>query len=536
MVCVRLYLVALASFVVVAPEPVWAQDSPAKRPNIVFAFADDLGRYASAYATPGTPSANDVIRTPNFDRVAHEGTLFNSAHISAPSCTPSRASIVSGRHFFRNGSHSQLHHPWIKGYEDPWDSLRGFPLILQDAGYHIGWTYKLHITERSLGGKKHNYQSAGSKFNKFSQVVSAADDPEAAKGELLDEVRSNFRSFLADRDDDQPFYYWFNPTNTHRDWVQGSGLKLWGIEPDKLRGRLPKFLPDNEVIREDFADYLGEAMAFDAAVGVLLDELEQRGELENTMVVVSGDHGAPGFPRGKCNLYDFGTQVPLAIRYPSHVAAGRVIQSPVSLVDLASTFLTAAGLAADATMNSRDLTDALSPKSTSPEGKLAGEVLMGRENHVDEARPGGLPYPMRALRDRNYLLIMNFKPDRWPVGITPLRIPLRNSKNSDRRRLDIDFGPTREFFVQYEGDESIAQAWELGFAKRPSVELYDVRRDPDQMTNLVDDPAYSDVLTRMQERLMELLRENQDPRVVADDAFDHPPYLKHDPDRGTLAD
>ncbi len=513
-----------------------ADDALSQKPNILFAFADDLGRYASAYADPNRATANDVIRTPNFDRVAREGTLFGSAHISSPSCTPSRASIVSGRHFFRNGSHSQLHHPWMKGYEDPWDALRGFPLMLQDAGYHIGWTYKLHLTERSLGGKDHNYQSAGAQFNRFSQIVSADADPEQAKARLLNEVRKNFKSFLADRSDDQPFYYWFNPTNTHRDWVRGSGKRLWGINPDDLAGRLPKFLPDNEIIREDFADYLGEAMAFDAAVGVLLEELEQLGELENTMVVISGDHGAPGFPRGKCNVYDFGSQVPLAIRFPGHVAVDRTINAPVSLVDLAATFLTTAGLRADDSMNSRDLTDALHPNTLDPESKLVGEALIGREQHVDDARPGGLPYPMRALRTRDHLLIVNFKPDRWPVAITPLRSPIRGTKDSDRRRMDIDFGPTRDFFVQYEGDDSVAQAWELGFAKRPELELYDVKNDPDQMTNLVHDPEYSNVLSQMHERLIKLLRENGDPRVVAADAFDRPPYARDDPQRGTLAE
>ncbi len=517
--------------------PGWCDESAnaeRKQPNIVFAFADDLGRYASVYVDPNRPTPNDVIRTPHFDRVAHEGTLFNSAHVSAPSCTPSRASIVAGRHFFRNGSHAQLHYPWMKGYDDPWDELKGFPLMLQDAGYHIGWTYKLHITERSLGGKDRNYQSAGKRFNQFSQFVSKADDRELAKSTLLDEVRDNFRSFVSDRSDEQPFFYWFNPTNTHRAWIQGSGKELWGIDPDQLKGCLPKFLPDNDIVREDFADYLGEAMAFDAAVGVLIEELTRMGELDSTMLVVSGDHGAPGFPRGKCNLYDFGSQVPLAIRYPDHVASGRVIESPVSLIDLAATFLTAAGLRTDDSMNSQDLTSSMLPETDSPESKLSGEVLIGRENHVNDARAGGLPYPMRALRDRDHLLIMNFKPDRWPVAITPLRSPIRGSKDSDPRRMDIDFGPTRDFFVRYEGDAEIAEAWELGFAKRPAIELYDVKSDPDQMTNLASDPRYADVANRMQSRLLELLGQNADPRVVGDDAFDHPPYAKEDPLRGTL--
>lgn len=511
----------------------WADGSP----NIVFAFADDLGRYASAYADPQHPSPNDVIQTPNFDRVAREGTLFDCALISAPSCTPSRAAIVAGRHFFRNGSHSQLHHPWMKGFEDPWDDVKGFPLILQDAGYHIGWSYKMHISVDRMGGAKRNYRPAGSKFNTFSQVAMAADDHDAAKQKLLDEVRQNFSAMLADRDGEQPFFYWFNPTNTHRSWVQGSGKTLWGIEPDALKGRLPKFLPDNAIIREDFADYLGEAMAFDAAVGVLLDELQQRGELDNTIVVVSGDHGAPGFPRGKCNLYDFGTQVPLAIRWPKHYAAGRRVDAPVSLIDLGKTFLAAAGAPPTADMNGQDLTPAMNPDTTDYEDQLQGYVICGRETHVDEARPGGLPYPMRAIRTGEFLYIVNFAPDRWPVAKPPLSAPLVTAKPGkdvrSSRRMDIDYGPTRDFFTEFETSDSIAAAWKLGFGLRPAEELYAVADDPDQMHNLIDDPQYAPQRDRLRHLLMSELKSNRDPRLH-NDAFDRPPYTPVRPQRGVI--
>ena len=97
--------------------------------------------------------------------------------------------------------------------------------------------------------------------------------------------------------------------------MKGSGKKLWGIEPDDLKGKMPPFLADVPEVREDLADYFGEVQAFDAALGVLLERLEEIGELDNTLIVVSGDHGPPGFPHGKCNLYDFGSSVSLAIRW-----------------------------------------------------------------------------------------------------------------------------------------------------------------------------------------------------------------------------
>ncbi|QDV72759.1 Arylsulfatase [Planctomycetes bacterium K2D] len=528
-------LLALAALLVGA-----AVEAARPRPNIVLCFADDLGRHGSVYADPERPSANDVVHTPNLDRIAREGVLFDCALVSAPSCTPSRASLLSGRHFFRNGSHSQLHHPWAPGFDDPWDNVRGFPLTLADNGYHIGWTYKLHVYADRMGGADRNYQSAGRRFNSYSQVVSKSVDPLEAKGELLDEVRQNFTSFLADRDEDQPYFYWFNPTNTHRPWTRGSGKRLWGIDPDSLAGKLPAFLPDNETVREDFADYLGEAQAFDAAVGVLIKELAQRGELDNTIFIVSGDHGAPGFPRGKCNVYDFGSQAPLAIRWPGRLAAGNRIEAPVSLIDLAPTLLDAVGINAVEAMDGESLLPVIRADEPEDEATLRGWAIIGRENHVRDARPAGLPYPIRAIRTRDWLYIHNFAPDRWPVAEPPLAAPLvkgmRRQGGRWVRPTDMDGSPTFTWFIGNENAADIADAWRLGFARRPTEELYAVTEDPDQMHNLADDPAHRETLEALRDQLFDELRRGEDPRVVGEgEAFDEPPYAPDDPDLGRVA-
>lgn len=165
----------------------------------------------------------------------------------------------------------------------------------------------------------------------------------AAREEILGEVRRNFDDLLAARQPGQPWPYWLGTTTTHRPWTQGSGKALWGIEPDALRGRMPAFLPDEPEIREDFADYLGECKAVDAYVGVLIQGLEAAGELEHTLVVLSGDHGIPGVTSGKCNLYDCGTTVGLVVRWPG-AKAGRVIEGIVRLPDLMPTFLEVGGV------------------------------------------------------------------------------------------------------------------------------------------------------------------------------------------------
>ena len=207
------------------------------RLNILFCFADDWGRYASCYAAlDSTPSASSVVRTPNIDRVAREGVMFRNAYVNAPSCTPCRSALVSGRYFFNTERGAIL-----QGAQ--WDSsIPTFPLMLKEAGYHIGKSYKVWSpgtpTDAPYGGQEHAYEKAGRDFNNFSenvtQLVKDGMSFEDAKQKMLGQVRDNFAAFLTARPKDKPFCYWFGPTLTLRMWENGSGKALWGIEPDSL--------------------------------------------------------------------------------------------------------------------------------------------------------------------------------------------------------------------------------------------------------------------------------------------------------------
>ena len=152
-------------------------DAAPARPNIIFAFADDWGRYASAYREADRATINDVFETPHFDSLAKQGVLFWDAHVSAPSCSPSRTAVLTGRHFFRNGSGSQLHNPWSGDPDaDPVNKLESYHTLLEDAGYHTGVTYKTHVSMHLFVDKDHQYNKAGGKVNAFSQFVSEAKD------------------------------------------------------------------------------------------------------------------------------------------------------------------------------------------------------------------------------------------------------------------------------------------------------------------------------------------------------------------------
>lgn len=497
------------------------------RPNILFFFADDWGRYASIYGEADPGGINDVVKTPTFDRIAREGVLFNHAHVSAPSCTPCRSALLTGQHFWRTKTGSIL-----LGATFPED-LPTFPVLLRDAGYHIGATYKVwgpgtpsNFPFSTTGTM---YGQAGSKFNGFSQYVTREVEKGTAVAEakqaLLDEARGNFKAFLADQKEGQPFCYWFGPTNVHRKWIKGSGKKLWGIDPDTLKGKMPPFLPDVHEVRQDLADYFGEIAAWDAGMEVLLDELEKSGQAGNTIIAVSGDHGAPGFPYGKCNLYDFGTGVPLVISGPG-VKGGRVVDDMTSLTDIAPTFLAAAGVDVPEIMTGESLWPILKSEKEGLVDESRTRVFTGRERHVDEARADFKPYPQRCLRTHEYSFIINFRPDRWPMGDPYLLSEdeedpgIDELENNTRITLpDEDAGPTKAWLVTSRNEDQWKSHFEWVYGQRPKYELYDLTKDPNEATNVAEDPEYAEIRKAMEAELMAELKATGDPRLVNDGEF-----------------
>jgi len=529
------FLFALIPFWVVgaSTSKAWDEVAQGSRPNILFLFADDWGRYASAYAEHEPENAlQSLVRTPNIDRIAQNGVLFRKAFVSAPSCTPCRSALLSGQHFWRTGQGAIL-----QGAK--WDSsIPAFPLLLHESGYHIGESFKVWSPgspgDAPYGAGKFAYEKFGGRWNNFSEnvtkMIREGSSFEAAKTTLASEVAKNFEQFLSDRPADKPFCYWFGPTNVHRQWVQGSGKKLWGFNPEDFQGKLPPFLPDVDIVREDVADYFGEIAAYDAAVGVLLDRLQSSGLADSTMVVISGDHGPPGFPHGKCNLYSFGTLVTLAISGPK-IPGKRVIDDLVSLTDLAPTILESAGLPIPKNMTGKSLVPLLQSERSGKLDPSRDAVFVGRERHVESARADWTPYPQRAIRTDDYLLIVNFRPDRWPLG-DPYGLDKSESptaqeiqQNTRATHPDEDAGPTKAWLVTHRNDPQWKSFYDRAYGKRPRVELYDLKKDPFEMQNVADDPAYRKIASSLEERLMVELKSTGDPRVQEDGRFFETPPM-----------
>ena len=504
-----------------------------ERPNILFLFADDWGRYASAYSKCEPENRlQSLVRTPNIDRIAKQGVLFRQAFVSAPSCTPCRSALLSGQHFWRTGQGSIL-----QGAK--WDAkIPAFPMLLHDAGYHMGESFKVWSpglpNDAPYGSGKFAYEKKGRRWNNFSENVTKMVEGgvrfEEAKQTLLTEVVANFDDFLEARPEGKPFCYWFGPTNVHRQWVQGSGKKLWGLNPDDFQGKLPAFLPDVPIVREDMADYFGEIAAYDAAVGALLDRLEATGLAAATLVIVSGDHGPPGFPHGKCNLYDFGTSVSLAIRGPK-IPGDRVIDDLVSLTDLAPTILESAKLPVPSNMTGKSLLPLLQSDRSGKLDPARNAVFTGRERHVESARADWTPYPQRAIRTDDYLFIINFRPERWPLG-DPYRLSEAEppsfeqiQNNTRATHPDEDAGPTKAWLVTHRDDPRWKPYYDRAYGKRPRQELYDLKKDPDQLKNVAMDPLYENIRHELEDRLMRELKLTGDPRIEDDGKFFESPPL-----------
>ena len=444
-------------------------------PNILFIIADDWSYpHASIYD-------DEAVQTPHFDRIAREGLLFDNAFVSSPSCTPSRAAVVTGQHFWRLKEGANL-------YGSLPASIPTYPELLTQKGYHVGHT------DKGWGPGTHAdrpFNPAGPKF-------------------------ADFKSFLNKREKNNPFCFWFGSLNPHRGYKKDAGVEA-GIDLDAIY--LPAAFPESDVIRKDVADYYKEVQDFDTEIGELLKELETIGELDNTLIIVTSDNGMP-FPRCKSNLYDMGTRVPLAIRWGNKIKSPKRLDDFISLTDMAPTFLELAGIPIPTEMTGQSLVPLLNSKALS---KNRTYILSGKERHVPgQELNDAAGYPMRAIRTKDFLYIKNFSPDRWPSG-TP---DYNKAYFYPAYYADVDGGPTRTYMIAEKAkDRSHEKRFSLAFEKRPAEELYDLSIDPDQLINVAKEPAYAKERAELERQLLEALKQTKDPRINGDVAvFETSPY------------
>ncbi|BDS06649.1 heparan N-sulfatase [Oceaniferula spumae] len=428
------------------------------KPNILFCIADDWG-------WPHSPLYGDkVVKTPTFESIAKRGVLFNHAFVSSPSCTPSRNAALTGQYHWRLGPGANLWSQFPGGIDT-------YPRILEKHGYYVG-SYR-----KSFGPGK--------------------DLPAPVAGKKVGSVDKFFKN----RPDGKPFCFWFGSSDPHRSYKLGSGVAS-GMNPADVQ--VPPYYPNNQTVRSDICDYYFEVQRFDREVGELLDRLEKMGELKNTLVVMTGDHGWP-FPRGKSNLYDAGARVPLAVMWGDEIKKDRRVDDFVSFVDLAPTFLAAAGVEVPSSMSGKTLLPILKSSNSGLVDGSRDHVIFGKERHTPCQEKGQLAAPCRAIRTKDFLYIHNFFPDRWPAGAPKAEI--RSNWG------DCDEGPTKTEILKLRDDPEGKKFYQLNFGKRPQDELYEISTDPHQIHNLADDPKYAETLKKLRTQLMAELTETGDLRM-----------------------
>lgn len=482
--------------------------SQAAERNIVFIITDDESPTLGCYG-------DRVAKTPAIDRIAADGVLFRNAFATTASCSASRSVVLSGLHNHRNGQYGHQHHfHKFLSFEDV--GRLSLPNVLGKLGYRTGQIGKYHVGPESV------YH-----FETYLR----------GDGRNAVQMAENAKAFIT-ADDSRPFFLYFATADPHRgggiDQTSQRELKpdLFGNLPsrgshpgvtetfyDPAEVPVPPFLPDTPETREELAHYYQACSRVDAGVAKLVEILREAGLYEKTLLVFTSDHGM-AFSGCKTTVYEGGLRVPMVVRDPYQARRGFASEALISHIDITPTLIDYAG--------------GLDPESNGPTRYGVDPppaVRRGGPTPVDN-RDGGMPfdayhgkswlptladpqtkhwdtifashtfheiqmyYPMRVVRDDAYKLIWNiahglpypFASDLWAAS----------SWQAQFRQ-----GPEANY-----GRKTVGQ-----YIHRPRFELYDIRQDPDETTNLADSPEHADVLREYQDKLKQFQRQMDDPWI-----------------------
>ena len=485
-----------------------------QRPNILLAISDDQSFPHTSF------SGCKFIHTPGFDRIAGEGIFFTNCYSGSPGSAPSRSSLVTGRYHWQNEQSGQHFSSWMNKYIP-------FIDLLKQNGYHTGRAGKgvspfryAQSDNDSLWRKK----DAGGVEHSNISYTEGENDERTATGIYQNNYFANFQHFMEKRKPGDPFFFWYGAREPHRIYEEGSWKRM-GKNPEDVE--VPGFLPDNDVIRGDLLDYAVEIEWFDLHLSRMIQYLEENGELDNTIIIVTADNGMP-FPRAKANCFEYGVHVPLAIRFPRQFPGKRVVDDLISFADFAPTLLELTGTSQEGMlpMSGKSFTNILKSEKSGVVDADKKYVFAGRERH-SSSRWKNLGYPQRMIRERQYILIWNLRPDRWPAG-APRAIengklmPLYGIDRSGRHETewafaDVDGSPSKSFLAENHKDPEIIPFFDHAFAKRPEYELYNVINDPYCLENLSGRPEHKQIEEELKTKLINELIKTEDPRVVGPD-------------------
>ncbi|SNZ15244.1 Arylsulfatase A [Natronoarchaeum philippinense] len=425
----------------------------ASAPNVVLIHAHDLGRYLGCYGRD--------IETPAIERLAAGGALFENHFVTAPQCSPSRGSFMTGRHPHVNGLMGLAHGSW-----ELHDDELILPHYLSDAGYETHLFGLQHISQDT---DRLRYDQIHSEGNLYPGVA-----PSVHQANRAESVASVVDSFLERGAFDAPFFASVGFFECHRVEEKAGRFGFHGDQydtddPEDIQP-LP-YLPDRPGIRHDLAEMRGMVDAIDDAVGTILDAIDDAGLADETVVVFTTEHGI-AFPRAKGNCYDAGLEAALVMRVPGVADDGRRYDELLSNVDVLPTLL--------------DLLDIDVPERVEGRsflGLLTGGEYEPRERVFAEMTWHDMYNPVRAIRTERYKYVRSF----W--------------------RLPKVYLP-RDIFASESGRE-VRETY--GVPTRRYEELYDLRETPQEDENVVSEPRYQDARAALSRQLHEWMVETDDP-------------------------
>jgi N-sulfoglucosamine sulfohydrolase len=418
-------------------------------PNILLVHCHDLGRFLGCYGIP-------TVRTPNLDAFSAAGVRFERCFATAPSCSPSRASLFTGRYPHSNGVLGLTH------AEFAWDLYpkeRHLGQILKEAGYQTAGVGVIHETRSGS-------ERCGLNFY----------DPPVRAIQATDAAIQRLRQLSADNP--APFYLQVGFIEPHRlnpaDPRADSNFLGTEIQPDTSLGvTVPGYLRDTEGTRTELAELQGAVHHVDVQFGRLMNALEELGLEENTLVIFTTDHGI-AMPRAKCSLYEPGLGIVFLLNLPSRQGwnGGKTLTPMISNVDILPTLLDLTGLPVPAHIQGRSFAGLLDGKGYQPREAIFGEMTY--HDYYD---------PRRSIRTETHKLLLNFSAA--PAFMDPSQA----------------WRPRSETVVP----ENHA------FAYHPKVEVFDLERDPWEQKNLADDAGSQEIRKDLLARLAVHLKETNDP-------------------------
>jgi N-sulfoglucosamine sulfohydrolase len=478
-----------------AKKPVRKED----RPNILFCIFDD------ASFEHFSSNGSKWIKTPGFDRVAREGIRFRNFYTTNAKSAPSRSSILTGLYPWQlkeAANHICIFPPEIKVFTES----------LRENGYRIGYTGKPWGPGTAKTADGNERLLTGTPYQKRvttppTKFISKID------------YATNFSDFLDDTPKGKSWFFWCGGLEPHRPYEFKSGISLGGKNSSVI-DRIPRYLPDNDSIRSDLLDYAFELEYFDRQIEHIINDLEKRGVLDNTFIVITSDNGMP-FPRGKGNSFEISNHMPMAVMWKNGIKnPGSSVSNYYSTIDLTPTFLelsntdpVKSGMTAPSGQSFVPIFKDISRGNTS---NSKGVLFFGRERN-DYGRPQNQGYPTRSIMNDGFLYIVNLKNDRYPAG------------NPETGYLDCDGSPSKTSILNLRRSGQNKWFWDQSFGLRPEEELYDILKDRDCLINLVKNKEYLKKKEALKKELFEKLKEQKDPRVMGNgDIFDNYPFMSPD--------